>query len=169
MKTVSPASGILLGGFLAGFCDFITPSVQFVMKGGEWYQAWKGVASGIFGSAAREGGAGMVVVGMASHWFICIGAAAILYLVASRLKFIPRQWILLGIIHGIAVLLMMNYVILPLSAIGKSIYPLETIYVPMFWHIVLVGLPTAFFVARALPRRLTATADEGPLEEVARS
>jgi len=48
MKTVSPASGILLGGFFAGLCDFITPSVQFVMKGGEWYQPWKGVAGGIF-------------------------------------------------------------------------------------------------------------------------
>src|SRR4051812_35351191 len=77
MKTVSPASGILLGGFFAGLCDFIIPSVQFVMKGGEWYQPWKGVAGGIFGPAAREGGAAMVVVGMASHWFICIGAAAI--------------------------------------------------------------------------------------------
>jgi hypothetical protein len=111
----------------------------------------------------------MVVVGMASHWFICIGAAAILYLAASRLKFIPRQWILLGIIPGIAVLLTMNYAILPLSAIGKRVYPLETIYVPMFWHIVLVGLPTAFFVARALPRRLAAAADKGSLEEAARS
>jgi hypothetical protein len=55
MKTVSPASGILLGGFLAGSCDFITPSVQFVMKGGKWYQPGKGVASGIFGSAAAAG------------------------------------------------------------------------------------------------------------------
>ena len=44
----------------------------------------------------------------------------------------------------------MNYVILPLSAIGRGIYPLEQLHIHAFWHIVLVGLPTAFFVTRAL-------------------
>ena len=44
----------------------------------------------------------------------------------------------------------MNYVILPLSAIGRGIYPLETLHISAFWHIVLVGLPTAYFVSRAL-------------------
>ena len=68
----------------------------------------------------------------------------------SRVKFLPRQWLALGVIYGIAVLLTMNYVILPLSAIGRGIYPLEQLHIHAFWHIVLVGLPTAFFVSRAL-------------------
>ena len=62
----------------------------------------------------------------ALHFFICIVAAAVLYFVVSRVKFLPRNWLLLAVIHGIAVLLTMNYVILPLSAIGQGIYPLET-------------------------------------------
>jgi hypothetical protein len=147
----SPAlRGILLGGFFAGLADFIYPTVKTVINGGEWVRPWKGVASGLLGQTARDGGLEMVALGAALHWFICLGAAAILYFVASRVKFIPRQWILLGIIHGIAVLLVMNYVILPLSAIGRGIYPLETLHISAFWHIVLVGLPTAFFVSRAL-------------------
>jgi len=44
----------------------------------------------------------------------------------------------------------MNYVILPLSAIGRGIYPLENIHVTAFVHILLVGWPTAFFISRAL-------------------
>jgi hypothetical protein len=92
----------------------------------------------------------MAVLGAALHWFICISAAAILYLVVSRVKWLPRQWIALAIIHGIAVLLVMNYVILPLSAIGHGIYPLDKLHIHAFWHIVLVGLPTGFFVSRAL-------------------
>jgi hypothetical protein len=147
----SPAlRGILLGGFFAGLADFIYPTVKTVINGGPWVRPWKGVASGLLGQTARDGGLEMVALGAALHWFICFGAAAILYFVASRVKFIPRQWILLGIIHGIAVLLVMNYVILPLSAIGQGIYPLETLHISAFWHIVLVGLPTAFFVSRAL-------------------
>lgn len=142
--------GILLGGFFAGLADFIYPTVRTVMNGGPWVRPWKGVAGGLLGQTARDGGLEMVALGAALHWFICIGAAAILYFVASRVKLVPRQWILLGIIHGLAVLLVMNYVILPLSAIGRGIYPLAELHIHAFWHIVLVGLPTAFFVSRAL-------------------
>ena len=142
--------GILLGGFFAGLADFIYPTVKTVMAGKSWMQPWKGVASGLLGQRARDGGLEMVVLGAALHWFICISAAALLYLIVSRVKWLPRQWIALGCIHGIAVLLTMNYVILPLSAIGRGIYPLEQLHIHAFWHIVLVGLPTAFFVSRAL-------------------
>jgi hypothetical protein len=141
---------ILLGGFFAGLADWIYPTVRTVMAGGSWMQPWKGVASGLLGQAAHDGGVGVALLGSALHFFICIAAAAVLYLVVSRLKWLPRNWILLAVLHGIAVLLAMNYVILPLSAIGHSIYPLNQLHVSAFWHIVLVGLPTAWFVSRSL-------------------
>jgi len=142
--------GILLGGFLAGLADFIYPTVKTLMAGNPWTQPWKGVASGLLGQTARDGGIEMAVLGAALHWFICISAAAILYLVVSRVKWLPRQWFALAVIHGVAVLLVMNYVILPLSTIGHGIYPLNQLHIHAFWHIVLVGLPTGFFVSRAL-------------------
>ncbi len=141
---------VLLGGALAGLADFIYPTVKTVMAGKSWMQPWKGVASGLLGQRARDGGLEMVVLGAALHWFICISAAALLYFIVSRVKWPPRQWFALGCIHGVAVLLAMNYVILPLSAIGRGIYPLEQLHIHAFWHILLVGLPTAFFVSRAL-------------------
>lgn len=142
--------GILLGGFFAGLADFIYPTVRTVMAGGPWTRPWKGVASGLFGADAHQGGMGMVVLGIALHFFICIVAAALLYLIASRVHWPSRQWIVLGILYGIAFLAVMNYVILPLSAIGHGIYPLQTIHLSAFTHILVVGLPTAFFVSRAL-------------------
>lgn len=141
---------VLLGGFCAGLADFIYPSVKTVIKGGSWMQPWRGVASGWLGSVPREAGFEVTLLGIASHFFICMSGAALLYLLAKHVKLLPRQWVALGVLYGIAVLATMNYIILPLSAIGRGIYPLETIYIPMFWHIVLVGLPTAFFVSRAL-------------------
>jgi len=95
----------------------------------------------------------VVALGLALHYFICISAAALLYLLVSRVKFVPRQWIVLGVLYGIAFLLTMNYVILPLSAIGHGIYAVEQLHIHAFWHIVLVGLPTAFFVSRAVKTR----------------
>jgi len=147
---LTPLRGILLGGFFAGLADFIYPTVKTVMAGKSWMQPWKGVASGLLGQRARDGGLEMVVLGAALHWFICISAAALLYLIVSRVKWLPRQWFALACIHGVAVLLTMNYVILPLSAIGRGIYPLEQMHIHAFWHIVLVGIPTGFFVSRAL-------------------
>ena len=147
---MTPLRGILLGGFLAGLADTIYPTVKTLMAGKPWFTPWKGVASGLLGQTARDGGMEMVALGLALHYFICISAAALLYLLVSRVKFVPRQWIVLGVLYGIAFLLTMNYVILPLSAIGRGIYPLEQLHVHAFWHIVLVGLPTAFFVTRAL-------------------
>lgn len=141
---------VLLGGLLAGFADFIYPTVTTVMAGGSWMRPWKGVASGLLGKAASEGGLETVALGIALHFFICIVAASLLYLIASRVKWPPRQWILLGALYGIAFLAVMNYVILPLSAIGRGIYPLETIHISAFTHIIVVGWPTAFFVSRAL-------------------
>jgi len=150
---ITPLRGILLGGFLAGLADTIYPTVKTVMAGKPWFTPWKGVASGLLGQNARDGGMEMVALGLALHYFICISAAALLYLLVSRVKIVPRQWAVLGVLYGIAFLLAMNYIILPLSAIGRSIYPLEQLHIHAFWHIVLVGLPTAFFVTRALRRR----------------
>ena len=146
----SPWRLVLLGGILGGVADFIYPTVKTVMAGQPWTQPWKGVASGLLGQPAREGGMEMVVLGASLHFFICIAAAAILYLVVRQLKWLPRNGLLLAVIHGVAVLLTMNYVILPLSRIGRGIYPLESLHIHAFWHIVLVGLAAGFFVARAL-------------------
>ena len=141
---------VLLGGFFAGLADFIYPTVKALMAGNPWFQPWKGVASGLLGKAAREGGLEMALLGAVLHFFICISAAFILYFVVSRVKFLPRHWVPLAIIHGLAVLLAMNYLIVPLSQIGIVLYPLKTLHISAFWHIVLVGIPTGFFVSRAL-------------------
>lgn len=144
--------GILLGGFFAGLADWIYPTVRTVMSGGSWMRPWKGVAGGLLGQAGRDGGPGMVALGTGLHFFICFVAAAILYFVVSRLKWLPRNWLLLAVIHGIAVLLTMNYIILPLSAIGRGIYALNQLHIHAFFHILLVGVPTGFFVSRALKK-----------------
>lgn len=146
---------ILLGGFCAGLADFIYPTLRKVLSGGSWMEPWMGVAYGLIGPAARDGGVGIALLGAALHFFICLSGAALLWLLVSRVKFIPRQWFVLGVLYGLAVLATMNYVILPLSQIGRSIYPLNNMHVSAFWHIVLVGIPTAFFISRGLKQSQT--------------
>ncbi len=141
---------ILLGGFFAGLADWIYPTVKFVMDGKPWTQPWKGVAFGLVGPAARDGGLGMVALGTALHFFIAMAGAAIFYWVVRQAKWLPRNWLLLAVIYGIGILLVMNYVILPLSAIGRGIYPLNELHIHAFVHILLHGLPVGYCVARGL-------------------
>jgi hypothetical protein len=147
---------VLLGGFFGGLADFLYATVSAARGGVPWFRPWKGVASGLFGAAAHQGGTEMALLGIALHFFICIAAAMLLYFIARKVKWLPRQWFVLGILYGIALLAVMNYVILPVSAIGRAIYPLQSIHVTAFFHILLVGWPTAFFVSRALKRTATA-------------
>ena len=73
-----------------------------------------------------------------------------LYFILKKAPLLPRQWLLVAVVYGIVFMLVMNYVVAPLSRAGRSIYPVETLPINAFWHIVLVGLTSAWFVTRAL-------------------
>ena len=143
---------VLIGGAFGGLVDFLFATISSVHGGASWMRPWMGVAGGLIGKAAMQGGTAMAILGIALHFLICIVAAMVLYFIASKVKWPPKQWIVLGILYGVALLAVMNYIILPLSAIGRGIYPLANIHVTAFFHILLVGWPTAFFVSRALRR-----------------
>jgi len=141
---------VLLAGFTAGLADFLFASITRTMNGGAWTDPWKGVAGCLIGPAVRQGGFEMVLLGAALHFFICFAAAAMLYFILKKAPALPRQWLLVAVVYGIVFMLVMNYVVAPLSFARRSIYPVETLPINAFWHIVLVGLPTAWFVTRAL-------------------
>ena len=141
---------VLLAGFTAGLADFLFASITRVMNGGSWMDPWKGVAGCLIGEAAREGGFEIVLLGIALHFFICFSAAAMLYFILKKAPSLPRQWLLVAVVYGIVFMLVMNYVVAPLSRAGRPIYPVETLPINALWHIVLVGLTSAWFVTRAL-------------------
>ena len=141
---------VLLAGFTAGLADFLFASITRVMNGGSWMDPWKGVAGCLIGKAAREGGFEIVLLGIALHFFICFAAAAMLYFILKKAPSLPRRWLLVAVVYGIVFMLVMNYVVAPLSRAGRPIYPVETLPINALWHIVLVGLTSAWFVTRAL-------------------
>lgn len=143
---------VLLAGFSAGLADFLFASIKRATSGGSWMDPWKGVAGCLIGAGARDGGFEMVLLGVALHFFICFVAAALLYFILKKVPALPRQWLLVAVVYGVVFMLVMNYVVAPLSLAGRSIYPVHTLHVQAFWHIVLVGLTTAWFVTRALQR-----------------
>jgi len=143
---------VLLAGFTAGLADFLFASIKRTMNGGSWMDPWKGVAYGLLGQAARDGGVEMALLGAALHFFICLSGAALLWLLVSRVKFIPRQWFVLGVLYGLAVLVTMNYIVLPLSHIGsRPTPPLPALLNGVIAPLLCVGIPIAL-ITRAFER-----------------
>jgi len=61
------------------------------------------------------------------------------------------QWVLLGLLFGAAVWVVMNLVVLPLTAVAHGPIPTAAVINGLIGHALFVGLPSAFF-ARQVKR-----------------
>lgn len=145
---VPAASTIALAGIAAGSFDLAFNIYKSIAAKAPLLRPWKGVAAALLGKAAIiRGGDGMAFVGVALHFVITIGAAAVYYFVAARQGWLVRHSWLSGVVFGLLFFLAMNYVIVPLSVIGCPIYVgWETIALALVGHIVLIGLPISLIV-----------------------
>ena len=162
MSTVSMAStrnesraykATLWGGLIAGILDITYAFVASALRSGRG-PVWvlQSVASGLLGANTFEGGAGTAVLGAALHFLIAFTAAATYYVLSRQFKFLVRQAVIWGLIYGIVVYVVMNYVVLPLSAIGHhgGNGPLYLVIPEILVHMFGVGLTIALFTRNAL-------------------
>jgi len=143
---------IIMAGGTAGAIDFVYASTMTMMAGHPATRAWMGVAAALLGKeAVVQIGTPMVAVGAALHFLITIGAAAIYYLAAVRQPLLLKHRLLSAVVYGILFFLAMNYVIVPLSVIGRPIYVgASTISRELFTHVLMIGFPISLITAWSL-------------------
>lgn len=148
MSDSRPAAGggngllaVGVGGLAAGTLDLTQAGILF---------GWKiplAIAAGLLGPRAFQGGAGIYALGVLVHYFIACSAAGTYYGVSRRLPFMKEHPLVCGLFFGMAVELVMNYVVLPLSALhARGPYQLHDILLGLLVHMVVVGLPIAYSV-----------------------
>jgi len=149
----SAGKTIFWAGFMPGLADYLYPTINTVIHGGSPWQPWKGVAGALVGQAARDGGVAYGLLGILLHFTILFGAAAVFYFIIRRFPwFVARPWIT-ALILGPAFLVVMNYVILPLSLIGRPLYTgVEGLTRAVLMHTLLIGIPMSWFTSRGLRR-----------------
>lgn len=136
----------LAGGFLAGAGDIIYAMVWLGLRGRSPEWVLQSVASGWLGKEAFSGGLVAALIGLASHFAICIVAAGIYGATSARGALLRERWILCGALFGVFVYLFMNFVVLALSAFPfKLTYPLSALAQGFVSHALLVGIPIAWF------------------------
>jgi Na+/alanine symporter len=132
-----------VGGLVAGTLDLTQACILF---------GWKVplfIAGGLLGRQAFHGGIGTYILGVLLHFFIAFSAAAIYYAASRRLGFLKEHPLVCGLFYGIAVELVMNLIVLPLSALhARGPYNLHDLLLGLLVHMVVVGLPISFSVRR---------------------
>jgi hypothetical protein len=138
----------LVGGLVAGTLDITYACIyNYLRRGTRPAAVLQSVASGVFGRDAFTGGTKMVVLGGFFHFLIAIIAAVIYYLASRRFRFLITQAVICGIIYGVLVYLVMNFVVLPLSAIPfKMSYGWMPLITGLLIHMFGVGLPISLAV-----------------------
>ena len=134
---------IAVGGGIAGTLDLLQACILF---------GWRVplvIAAGLLGRQALHGGTDTYVLGVCLHFFIACSAAAIYYTASRKLVFMMEHPLVCGLFYGMAVELVMSYIVLPLSALhARGPYKLRDVILGLLVHMVVVGLPISFSVRR---------------------
>ena len=139
---------ILLGGIIAGTLDIGAASLINSAKPTRILQV---IASGLLGKSAFADNS-TVGLGLVLQWAMSIIIASIFVVAVQWRPVLKRHWLKAGLAYGVVIFLVMNYVVLPLSAIGhpprfRVVHFMEDIVAML-----LFGMIVAFF-ARERPNR----------------
>jgi uncharacterized membrane protein YagU involved in acid resistance len=113
MGKLSTLQAILWGGLVAGTVDIGAASL---INGRSPVFISQIIAGGLLGKPSLDGGMQTAALGVVLQWAMCIIIAAIYVLASTRLDMLRRSWLLFGILYGIPVYFVMEYVVVPLSA-----------------------------------------------------
>jgi uncharacterized membrane protein YagU involved in acid resistance len=147
----SPWPPVIAGGLLAGAMDMLYACLFWAAKADVApTRIFQSVAAGLLGEASYEGGAATAALGLLLHFFIACSMAVTYYLVARRWPLLVRRPVPLGLAYGLLLYVIMNHVVVPLSAAGGGSQDPTWIGLTIVVHAVLIGLPIAWFASRAV-------------------
>ena len=165
-SAAKPLRYVLAGGLVAGALDITYACVFWAIKAGVPAQRiFQSVAAGLLGKASFTGGWGTAVLGLGLHFFIATTMSVTYYVVSRRLPVLAEQPVPFGAAYGLLLYVIMNYVVVPLSAAGGGGRK-DPLWVGLsiVVHVVLIGIPIALFTRRAA-RVDTEIAPQSPVME----
>lgn len=147
---------IVYGGLAVGVLDIAEAFAFWWMRSGvSPSRILQSVASGLIGAEAYKGGWATAALGLLLHFLIAFIIAAVYYAASLRLPSLITRAVVCGLVYGVAVYFVMNYVVLPLSAFPQRPGPfsLAPFLNGVIGHALLVGLPVALFARRSARAR----------------
>jgi len=109
------------------------------------------IASGAIGAAAFSGGLATAALGLGIHFVLAAIFAGFYYVVSRRVAALRTHPIPIGIVYGAAIWILMDLIVLPMSAVPKAAFDPVVFAAFLVDHALLVGLPIALAVKRYAP------------------
>ena len=132
---------VLWAGFACGVLDITAAFVVYGYLGLKPVPLLQGIASGLLGPKAFEGGLATALLGLLCHFVIAFGAATVYFVASRAVPILIEQAVVFGVLYGVAVYFFMNRIVLPLSAVAKGPFSMKFMITGVLIHIFCVGLP----------------------------
>jgi hypothetical protein len=142
---------IVFGGLIIGIADAIIYHwlVSSVLGGYPIMSVYQFIASGALGNAAFDGGIATALLGAFFHFVVAFAVAGIFILSAKRIPLLRRYPIAGSLLYGLGVFIVMNFIVVPLSAAPALPPPTAPqIIIMILDHILVIGLPLGILVRR---------------------
>lgn len=140
---------IFWGGLVAGTLDITAACTYSWIRGNVTpVRVLQFIASGVLGAESFSGGAKTAILGLALHFLIATVAAAVFYFASRKWLFLVEQPIAAGLLYGIPVYLVMNFIVLPLSQVAQRPQPMSARIINLVILMFCIGLPIALIVRR---------------------
>jgi hypothetical protein len=139
---------VLWGGLACGVLDITAALVVYSFFGAKPLRLLQGIASGLLGRRAFDGGLATALMGLVCHFFNAFSAAAVYFGVSRVAPFILEHTVLSGVLYAMVVYFFMNHIVVPLSAAAKRPFSVKMTAIGIVIHIFCVGLPISIAVRR---------------------
>ena len=143
-----PVRAIVAGGVAAGVLDILAAFVVYGLRGAVPLRILQSIASGLLGAAAFQGGVRTAARGLALHFMNATIISATYYLLSRRAPVLVRRPLACGALYGVVVYVVMNFVVVPLSAVATRPFAPGLAAIIVGVHVVCVGIPIALAVRR---------------------
>ena len=151
LHAASARATILWGTLTAGTLDISAAITTWWFRDVAASRVLQSIAGGLMGREdAVAGGGWTAALGLFLHFAIMSVIVTLFYMTSRSLPFLNgRRWWLAGMAYGIAVYLVMTYVVVAHSALAPlRPQPLSALVQGLLVHMACVGLPIAFITRR---------------------
>jgi len=148
MAAANPAKAISIAGLTCGALDISAALVVYGLMGSKPLRLLQGIAGGILGPRTYSGGTSTALLGLALHFVIAFGAAAVFFLASRVVPLLLNHAVVSGVLYGVAVYFFMNRVVVRLSAATKFPFSVKMMLIGVIIHIFCVGIPISLSIRR---------------------
>lgn len=146
---------IVAAWVIAGTIDIVVALAYYRLTAGVASLAiLHGIASGVLGPPAFQGGAATAAFGLACHYTIALIWTLFFFAIYPRVPLLWRSRLLTAVLYGTFVSAVMTFVVLPLSNVRHRPFSLRAFVVATVILMVSIGLPLAIVAGRYYAARL---------------